>query len=52
VNNQVKSPQPTQLFDLEADLGEANNVAADHPEIIKRLTEKLERIRVGSDTRP
>ncbi len=27
----------TELYDLDADIGEANNVAADHPQIAKRL---------------
>ena len=28
---------PIQLFDLSNDLGEANNVAAEHPEVVKRM---------------
>lgn len=31
-----------QLFDLEADIGEKNNVQADHPEIVAKLTKLLE----------
>jgi hypothetical protein len=31
-----------QLFDLEADLGETNNLQAEHPEIVASLTKKLE----------
>ena len=31
-----------QLFDLSADLGEKNNVEAQHAEIVSRLTQKLE----------
>ena len=30
-----------QLFDLEADVGERNNLAAEHPEIVDRLTKVL-----------
>ena len=36
-----------QLYDLAADLGETNNVAAARPEIVARMTAQLERI-VGS----
>ncbi|MEK6237343.1 MAG: sulfatase-like hydrolase/transferase, partial [Planctomycetales bacterium] len=28
-----------QLFDLSVDVGEMNNVGADHPEVLKRLTD-------------
>ena len=33
------------LFDLENDVGETTDVAADHPEIVKRLTGLIERAR-------
>lgn len=33
---------PVQLFDLSKDLGETNNLAAEHPEIVARLTRLLE----------
>lgn len=32
-----KTPGPWQLYDLEADPSEANDLAKDHPEIVKRL---------------
>ena len=35
----VKTPQKLQLFDLEKDLGEQNDIAAQHPEIVKRMEE-------------
>lgn len=35
------SPQ-VQLFDLEADLAETQNLQAEHPEIVANLTQKLE----------
>ena len=34
---------PVQLFDLEADIGEQQNVQQEHPEVVKRLTGLLER---------
>jgi arylsulfatase A len=37
--------KPFQLFDLEADLAESKDVAADYPEIVERLTSELTAIR-------
>ncbi len=34
-----------ELYDLDADIGEAANVAADHPEVVKRLQAKLDEAR-------
>jgi arylsulfatase A-like enzyme len=33
----------TQLFDLAADLGEKKNLAAEHPDVVRRLTTLLQR---------
>ena len=33
---------PPWLYDLEADIGEAKNVAKDHPEVVERLRKLLE----------
>ncbi|MEX0324299.1 MAG: sulfatase [Puniceicoccaceae bacterium] len=33
-----------QLFNLAKDIGEQNNVAAEHPEIVNELTEKMKKI--------
>lgn len=33
------------LFDLEADVGETNNVAAEHPDVVERLTALAEKAR-------
>jgi arylsulfatase A-like enzyme len=34
---------PVQLYDLAADIGETHNVQAEHPEIVKRLANLLEK---------
>jgi arylsulfatase A-like enzyme len=43
-------PQP-QLYDLSVDVGERRNVAAEHPELVRELTERLERIRTNGRPR-
>jgi len=50
-------PEPEavlQLFDLEADMGEQNNVADRHPDVVKRLTTLAEKARedLGDTDRP
>jgi arylsulfatase A-like enzyme len=32
---------PVQLYNLDSDIGETQNLQAEHPEIVKRLTERL-----------
>ena len=39
-----------ELYDLEADLGERNNLANKHPDILQRLKSEYERIRKRKDT--
>lgn len=34
---------PVQLYDLASDIGEQRNVQAEHPEVVKRLTQLLEK---------
>ena len=45
----ANNAQPTQLYDLETDLGETKNLADRHPEIVVQLKETLEHIRNGRD---
>jgi len=44
----------TELYDLEADISEKNNLADTHPEIVKRLTGVMEEFdrRLKADSRP
>ncbi|MBI1313800.1 sulfatase-like hydrolase/transferase [bacterium] len=37
---------PTELYNLEADLGEVTNIAADHPEIVKQLEAMMDEAHV------
>ncbi|RMF39000.1 MAG: Cerebroside-sulfatase [Planctomycetota bacterium] len=43
--------KPYQLFDLQADPAEANDVASEHPEIVERLTDRLESMRSAGRSR-
>jgi len=56
----ASTPIPHELYNLEGDLGEQNNVAAEHPEVVERLLALVERARedlgdgsrAGRNTRP
>ncbi len=43
---------PIQLYDVTADIGETNNLHAEHPDIVKRLSEKLETLIQNGRTSP
>ena len=45
------APEP-QLYDLNEDVGEKRNVAAEHPEIVKELAGLLEKLRDHPRSRP
>ena len=48
-----KGPTPgPQLFNLAADLAETRNVAADHPEVVKDLSDLLAQVREKGRSRP
>ncbi|VGO14654.1 Arylsulfatase [Pontiella desulfatans] len=42
VKNQGKQMLPIELYNLETDLGEENNVAAQHPEIVERMARLMD----------
>jgi len=47
-----KDAPRVQLFDLEADIGEKTNLQAQHPEIVARLTQKLEELVANGRSTP
>jgi arylsulfatase A len=44
--------QPLELFDLKTDLAETQNVAAQHPDVVKRFEDYLKTARVESELWP
>ncbi|HBL75893.1 MAG: arylsulfatase [Bacteroidetes bacterium GWF2_42_66] len=47
--NVLKGEEPTQLYNLAEDIGEKNNLAAQHPEIVNDLEEIMKNARTESD---
>jgi arylsulfatase len=45
-NLRKKPDAPIELYDLDADLGEKNNVAAEHPEVVARIDKIMHEARV------
>ena len=43
---------PSELYDLSRDVGESDNVAAAHPELVRELEERLKSARVDSEDWP
>jgi len=41
--------EPIELYDMNKDIGEKNNIAAAHPKIIKRISEIMKEAREGSE---
>jgi hypothetical protein len=48
----LKPGQKIQLFDLKTDIGEQNDVAAEHPELITRVEEIFTHGRTDSEVFP
>ena len=44
--------KPLELYDLSSDIGETNNVAADHPDVVARIEECLKTARTDSEHWP
>jgi arylsulfatase A-like enzyme len=49
---EAEPDSPGQLYDLEADPGETTNVYSKHPEVVKRLKEKLNELKEAGRTVP
>lgn len=47
-----KGTQETALYDLATDIGETRNVAADHPEVVQRLTALMKRFIANGRSTP
>jgi arylsulfatase A len=43
---------PVELYDMEKDIGQRNNLAAEHPEIVKEMQELLAKIKADGHSAP
>jgi arylsulfatase A len=50
--NLQQGKTPLELYDLKTDVGESKNVAAEHPDVVKRIEDILAREHVPSKTFP
>jgi len=50
--SEKKSLPPVQLFDLVTDTGERHNVASDHLDIVKSLSEELDQLVAAGRSKP
>jgi len=44
--------RPVELYNLNSDIGEENNIAGRHPDIAARATQIIEKSRTGADIWP
>jgi arylsulfatase A-like enzyme len=51
-NTELGNDPAPQLYDLGTDLGERHDVAADHPEVVREMAARLQRIRSDGHSRP
>ena len=50
--NMTKGNMEIELYNIAKDIGEKNDVAAQHPEVVKRLAKKMSEVRTPSDVFP
>jgi arylsulfatase A-like enzyme len=51
-NVEAKSDAPLELYDLDADIGETRNVAAENPQVVRELMALMEKVRTSGHSRP
>jgi arylsulfatase A-like enzyme len=52
VNIELGNDPEPQLYNLKSDIGEKNNVASDHPEVVREMAALIKKIRDDGHTRP